>query len=144
MRHERSSGTEEKSVTPFVTRLELEPVGVRWGVWHEGKVLIEATRDPEPAACRAVLELGITGCAETYSRGGTVARMRLDIDRMAAMSTDEAGTPRFRKYRSLWPGGVAANGREFSGGMGRQKGKTAASGRTVRREITFAREEAAA
>ena len=135
---------QEESVTPFVTRLELECVGVRWRVWHQGNVLIEATRDPEPAACRALLELGITGCAESYSRGGTVARMRLDIEWMAAVSTDEAGTPRFRRYRSLWPDGLAANGREFSGGMGRQKGKTAASGSTVRRETTFATEEAAA
>ena len=129
--------------TLVVTRLELESVGIRWRVWHLGKVLIEATRDPEPAACRALLELGITGRAETYGLGGTAPRLRFDIEALAELSTDEAGTPRFRSYRAFRPDGVAADGREFSGGIHRREEKTAAGGRAGQREIAFATEEAA-
>ena len=128
--------------TLVVTRLELESVGIRWRVWHLGKVLIEATRDPEPAACRALLELGITGRAETYGLGGTVPRLRFDIETLAELSTEDAGTPRFRKYQSFWSDGVVPTGREFSGRIHRREEKTAASGRTVPRETAFATEAA--
>ena len=84
-------------------RLELEPLaqGARWRVWHAGAVLVDNTRDPEHAAARALLARGITGRAETYSMGGTVARIRFDIATKAQFSMDDGKALRRVRWRTM-------------------------------------------
>lgn len=73
--------------------------GARYRVTHLGAVLIESTRDPEFEACRALLAKGITGTMVTYSPGSPVPRMRLDIEKGAALMTIESATVGLRICR---------------------------------------------
>ena len=57
--------------------------GDRWRVTHAGLVIIESSRDPEHDACRALLEMGVTGKLETWHAGAAFPSMRLDIERGA-------------------------------------------------------------
>ncbi len=93
----------KKFAADDITRLELQPLahGARWRVWHAGAVLVENTRDPEHAAARALLERGINGRAETYSMGGTVARIRFDIATKAQFAMDDGKTLRRVRWRSM-------------------------------------------
>ncbi len=77
-----------------ITRTHLTATGARFRVTHNGATLIESSRDPEHDACRALLALGLSGTLETYFPGGTVARMRLDIEQGAKLTVSEGGPPR--------------------------------------------------
>lgn len=84
--------------------------GARFEVTHNGKTLIESSRDPEHDACRALLAKGLTGTLETYHPGGTVARMRLDIERGAKLGINESAKTNIKTVRwSPYPGRIANN-----------------------------------
>ena len=59
--------------------------GARYRVTYLGATLVESARDPEFEACRALLARGITGTLVTYSPGGSVPRMRVDIEKGAKL-----------------------------------------------------------
>jgi hypothetical protein len=62
-------------------------------VTYRGAVLVERSRDPEFAACRALMAMRITGTLQTYRRGFLAPAMRMDIERGAKLSveTDAVG-----------------------------------------------------
>jgi hypothetical protein len=77
------------------TRIEIETAGLgergqRYRVLYAGKVLIETTRVPEFDACRALVELGISGRLEVWHKGASFAAMRLDIDSCAGWTAEES------------------------------------------------------
>jgi hypothetical protein len=91
---------------PIEHRIEIErphytPTGARYRVTYLGATLIESARDPEFEACRALLARGITGTLVTYSPGGSVPRMRVDIEQAAKLTTVEKAKdgPRLARYR---------------------------------------------
>ena len=99
-----TDATERVSATQSITRIEIERIGwsqrgARYRVQHDGKVLIDSCRDPERESCRTLLAIGVTGTLETYFPGGTVARMRLDIEagaKHSARDTDAVGLHRVK------------------------------------------------
>lgn len=81
-----------------IETLPISP-GVRAGsyrVWHNGAVLIEHTRDPEFAACRALLAAGVTGALQTRHKGSATISFVLDIEAGAASSTSDPDGARIR------------------------------------------------
>lgn len=62
----------------------------RFRVWHDGRVLIEATRDPEHEACRALLALGLTGQLQTTWCGKKGICAKFDIETAAQFTTSDA------------------------------------------------------
>ena len=105
---QRRQGAEQPvAADASAVRIEIERTGWHhrgawYRVWHDGKVLIERSRDPAFDACRALLARGVTGTMCTYFPGGTVARMRLDIVRAAEFCASETKTqgPRIARWRS--------------------------------------------
>lgn len=85
-------------------RIEIAPVSsmgrTSYRVTHDGRTLIERSRDPEHDACRALLALGLKGRLETFHPGGTVARMRMDIAFAATRCATEGdrSSPAIRKW----------------------------------------------
>jgi hypothetical protein len=75
--------------------------GARYRVTYLGATLVESAGDPEFEACRALLARGITGTLVTYSPGGSVPRMRVDIELGAKLTTLENAKdgPRLARYR---------------------------------------------
>jgi hypothetical protein len=75
--------------------------GARYRVTYLGETLIASARDPEFEACRALLAKGIIGTLVTYGPGGTAARMRIDIEDGAKLTTIENANegPRIGRYR---------------------------------------------
>jgi hypothetical protein len=71
----------------------------RWRVWHDGAVLCGRARDPEHAACRALLALGITGTLTTRHKGSTTISMSLDIARGAEFTTSDPDKGRLKVIR---------------------------------------------
>jgi hypothetical protein len=66
-----------------VIRCELEAGklthnGRRYAVYHEGKLLIKSTRDPEYAACRVLRDQGYTGKVGYFTKGGTQLRSSIN------------------------------------------------------------------
>ena len=77
--------------------IDIDPISATlYRVWFRNSILIEATRDPEPAAARALLAKGVTGTAVSFLRGGDMPRLRFDIARLAEMSASADG--RFCKF----------------------------------------------
>ena len=75
--------------------------GARYRVTYLGATLVESARDPEFEACRVLLAMGITGTLVTYNPGGSVSRMRVDIEHGAKLTTVEKAKdgPRLARYR---------------------------------------------
>jgi hypothetical protein len=75
--------------------------GARYRVTYLGATLIESARDPEFEACRVLLARGITGTLVTYGPGGSVPRMRVNIEQGAKLTTVEKANdgPRYVRYR---------------------------------------------
>jgi hypothetical protein len=91
---------------PIEHRIEIERphytlAGARYRVTYLGATLIESARDPDFEACRALLARGITGTLVTYSPGGSVPRMRVDIEQGAKLTIVENAKdgPRTARYR---------------------------------------------
>jgi len=91
---------------PIEHRVDLQrthcaPTGARYRVTYLGTTLLESAGDPEFEACHALLARGITGSLVTYSPGGSVPRMRVDIEKGAKLTTVENANdgPRFARYR---------------------------------------------
>ena len=84
-----------------IQRTHYTSTGARFRVTYLGATLIESAGDPEFEACRALLARGITGTLVTYSPGGSVPRMRVDIEKGAKLTTVESAKdgPRFARYR---------------------------------------------
>src|SRR5262245_41061940 len=84
-----------------IQRTHYTSTGARYRVTYLGTTLIESARDPEFEACRALLARGITGTLVTYNPGGTVPRMRVDIEKGTKLSTVENAKdgPRRARYR---------------------------------------------
>lgn len=86
---------------PVPHKVTIEHIGKgRYRVHHDGRILIEATRQPEFDACRALLALGITGRLETWRRNLPYRCTRLDIERAAKRTVIENANegPRFAKW----------------------------------------------
>ena len=86
-------------------RIEIEPTHrtpdrQMYRVWHQGKVLVESSWDPEFTACRALMALGIRGQLECQLIGAAHAGLRLDIERGAGLRTIETREdgPRIGKW----------------------------------------------
>lgn len=78
--------------------IELEAIrcsgGARYRVWWQGRILLQRSRDPEHAAPRALLALGVAGRLTTYWRGSAIPSMRLDIETAAGQTTKEGNARR--------------------------------------------------
>jgi hypothetical protein len=84
--------------------ITIEPIsmgqrGMRYRVSYAGEILLEG-RDPELAACRALLARGITGRLEVWRPGTAFPSMRIDIARAAQLTAEEGFSvgPRFRRW----------------------------------------------
>ena len=84
-----------------IQRTHYTSTGARYRVTYLGATLIESAGDPEFEACRALLARGIIGTLVSYSPGGSVARMRVDIEQGAQLTTVESAKdgPRFARHR---------------------------------------------
>jgi len=88
-------------------RIEIEPIGrarstgQRYRAMWNGEVIVAASKNPELETCRILAARGISGTIETFSPGGTVARMRIDIVRGAELTTSEgeASGPKFKRWQ---------------------------------------------
>ena len=67
-----------------------------YDVYYENLLLVQRSNDPEFDACRKLLKMGVTGVLETYTRGGQVPRMRVDIEKGSRLSTE---VPYFKAFR---------------------------------------------
>ena len=63
--------------------------GLRYSFTYRGAMLVENTRTPAFAACRALLARGITGRLEVWRPGKTCADMQLDIETGAGLTISE-------------------------------------------------------
>jgi len=63
--------------------------GLRYSVTYRGAMLVENTRTPAFAACRALLARGITGRLEVWRPGKASADMQLDIETGAGLTISE-------------------------------------------------------
>ena len=74
--------------------------GQRYRATYEGEVIVVSSKDCEFDACRVLLARGITGKLATYFRGGTLPRMRFDIETGATLTCVENPTvrPVFRTW----------------------------------------------
>lgn len=78
-------------------RIEIEAAGRNDLRVHYGdKVLIERTRDPEFAACRALLALGKRGTLVTRWRGSRIDAMRVYIEQGAEFTVRGGKIRRWR------------------------------------------------
>jgi hypothetical protein len=84
-----------------IRRTHYTSTGARFRVTYLGATLIESAGDPEFEARRALLARGITGTLVTYSPGGSMARVRVDIEKGAKLTTieNDKDGPRFARYR---------------------------------------------
>jgi hypothetical protein len=78
-------------------RVEITPIGLgsrgqRYSVTYRGAMLVENTRTPAFAACRALLARGITGRLEVWRRGKTSGDMQVDIETGAGLTISETDT----------------------------------------------------
>jgi hypothetical protein len=79
--------------------------GYQYDAIFGGGVLV-SSRDPEYAACRALLAMGLTGTAQFWREGKACHDSSLDIERGARGTTQELnkGTIRVGKYTEFsWP-----------------------------------------
>ena len=92
----------------------------KWRATLDGNVIVDAHRDPEHAACRALLAMGITGRVIFQHASSGTAGLSMDIMHGANLITyddDEQGL-RTRQYGPhLWSGA----GRRAKVGVGRGK-----------------------
>lgn len=76
----------------------------RWIVWFRGDLLVEGVRDPEPDACRELLDMGITGKVTFRHKGSLHPSMFMDIEKAAQWSIHEDGNGfhrrRYKAYHS--------------------------------------------
>jgi hypothetical protein len=58
-------------LVPFIERRNAQEYrsGEKWYVFFDGKLLLEASRNPEIEACRALVALGLAGKLTTYRNG---------------------------------------------------------------------------
>jgi hypothetical protein len=93
-------------------RIDIEPThytstGPRYRVTYLGETIVEGARTPLFDACRALRARGVTGKLAMYSRGGTVARAKVDIEEGAELTIIENAKegPRLARYRP-YPSGT--------------------------------------
>jgi hypothetical protein len=88
-----------------VERTHFTSTGARYRVTYLGETLVEGARTPLFDACRALLARGVTGTLVMYSRGGTVARAKVDIEKGAESTIIENAMegPRLGRFRP-YPG----------------------------------------
>jgi hypothetical protein len=84
-----------------VERIRNTSTGARYCVTYLGEKLIEGARTPLFDACRALLARGITGTLVMYSPGGSVPRMRVDIEEGSQLTVAEGdkASARLARYR---------------------------------------------
>src|SRR5262245_31552083 len=89
-----------------IERTHYRSTGARYRVTYLGETLIESARDPHFEACRVLLARGVKGKLVSYSPGSSVPRLKVDIEKGAALMTiDNANDgPRIVRYRPH-PGG---------------------------------------
>ena len=77
--------------------------GPRYRVICQGQTLVEGSRTPAFAACRALLAGGITGTLVVYSLGGAEPRLRVDIAKGAALNIAEGAktSPQLVPFREF-------------------------------------------
>jgi hypothetical protein len=109
-----TGGANRSEETSIEHRIEIErthyrSTGARYRVTYLGETLVESVRDPEFAACRALLAKGVRGTLVTFTPGSSVHRMKVDIEKGAkSMTIDNANDgPRFGRYRPHPGGGKA-------------------------------------
>jgi hypothetical protein len=97
---------EEHAKPRGLARVIIEPIsrgdqGQCYRVFHNGKVLVANTRNPEYDACRQLLAQGITGLLEVWHRGASVPALRLDIEAGARWTVLESSGegPRLVRWR---------------------------------------------
>ena len=78
----------------MITRITIEPValghrGERYRVTYEGRVLLEAVREPLFDACRALKALGVAGRLEMWRLGKGHYDAAVDIERGARWTVAE-------------------------------------------------------
>ena len=66
--------------------------GQRYSVTYRGAMLVEKTKKPAFAACRALLARSITGRLEVWRPGKSSADMQLDIETGAGLTISETDT----------------------------------------------------
>jgi hypothetical protein len=73
----------------------------RYGVFVDDEMLVANSADPEHAAARALMRLGITGTAQTIDARSGRQRLRFDIEVFAQTTVEETsrGGLRIRKWR---------------------------------------------
>jgi hypothetical protein len=81
--------------------------GPRYRVTYLGETIAEGARTPLFDACRALLARGVTGTLVMYSRGGTVPRAKVDIEKGAEATIIEntKDGPRLGRHRP-YPSGT--------------------------------------
>jgi hypothetical protein len=84
-------------------KARLHPLGCgRYSVLFDGKLLVEASRDPECDAARALLSRGYTGSLHMLDGKTGLPRTIIDIERAAKLTAEEtANGPRFRRFRHV-------------------------------------------
>jgi hypothetical protein len=89
-----------------MTKARLHPIwvggkaGYVYSVIHDGKLLVERSRDPECDAARALVAKGFTGNLTMLDGKTGVPRTIIDIEKAAKLTVEETGSiPRFRKHR---------------------------------------------
>jgi hypothetical protein len=90
-------------------KIIIEPIGKpgskgqRYRASHEGSILVEDSRNPEFAACRALLAKGYTGRVETWRLDGMHPTMQLNIAVGAQLTVIENATdgPRLAKWTCI-------------------------------------------
>lgn len=99
----------DESTAPATTCIYLEPTRVsRIGPLYrvrldspDGRIIVQGSIDPEHAACRALVKMGIVGRLEVWAPGRSTPRMIIhDIERTAGMraSEDANEAPRTRPF----------------------------------------------
>ena len=89
-------------------RIIIEPTkngqrGQLYRVLHEGRVLLESTREPLFDACRALAAMGVTGRLEMWRPGKGHSDMAVDIERGAGLTVAETAesSPVLRAWKAF-------------------------------------------
>ena len=86
------------AISPHIVMLSVDPgwqargghgSAQKWNVTFDGKTLVSAERDPEHAACRALLALGITGRVTFIHAATGMAGLTMDIAKGAGRTATE-------------------------------------------------------
>jgi hypothetical protein len=80
--------------------------GYRYSVIHDGKLLVDRSREPECDAARALLAQGITGKLTMLDGKTGIPRTVVDIEKAAKLRTVDESVKglRFKPYREMGSG----------------------------------------